>query len=201
MASSTEICNLALGHLGVNKSISSLSTEQSQEANACRRFYDISLQRVLRDFDWPFARRYATLGLVEEDPNQEYAYSYRYPSDCVAIRKILSNLRNDTRQSRIHFSLGNDDAGQLVYTDQAEAEIRYTYLETDPDKFPPDFTIAFSYLIAYYIAPSLTGGDPYGVTNRALQSYLAEISRAGANAANEEQAEEDVLSEYTRARD
>ena len=47
MASSTEIANLALSHLGNGTEIADLETERSSEASACRRFYDVALAQVL----------------------------------------------------------------------------------------------------------------------------------------------------------
>jgi hypothetical protein len=64
---------------------------------------------VLRDFDWSFARRYTTLGLVEEDPNTDWAYVYRYPSDCLSVRSIVGAMRTD--RSRLPFTLGSDASG------------------------------------------------------------------------------------------
>lgn len=200
-SSNTEICNLALGHLGIGKSIVSLDTERSEEANSCRRFYDLALERSLRDFNWPFSKRLATLALVSENPNEEYDFAYRYPTQCVKIHRILSGSRNDSRQTRVHFTIGSDSSGQLIYTDQPDAVVWYSYLETDPDKYTPDFVMALSYLIAHYVAPALTAGDPFKMGERAFQQYAMEISRAQSNALMEEQPEEVVQSELIRARD
>lgn len=201
MASSTEICNMALSHLGVGKEIANIETEQSQEASACRRFYDIARDYTLRDFLWPFVRRYQALGLVAEEPNTEWAFSYRYPTDCLKIHKILSPRRNDTRQSKISYMIAQDSVGRLIFTDIEDAEIIYTQKETDPDKYPPDFIMALSFRLAAYIAPRLTSGDPFKLGDRAMQMYSIEISKAAANSVNEQQAEEEVESELIRARE
>lgn len=112
MASSkTEIVNIALAHLGVGSEISNLDTDQSTEANAMRRFYESAKDEVLRDLNWPFTTVFASLALVEEDPTDEWSYSYRYPSDALKIRRVLSGLRNDTRQSRVPYKLGQDASG------------------------------------------------------------------------------------------
>lgn len=200
MASATEICNLALSHLGVGKEIANIDTEQSEEASACRRFYESARDATLRDFNWPFATRYEELGLIEEDPNDEWDYSYRYPTNCLRIRKILSGIRNDTRQSRVPYQIAQDDAGRILFTDQEDACIVYTRKETDPDKYTSDFVLAFSFRLANYIAPRLTAGDPFGLGKRALEMYSYEISVAAANAMNEQQDEELVDSELIRAR-
>jgi hypothetical protein len=201
VASSTEICNLALSHLGVGKEIANLDTEQSQEASACRRFYETARDACLRDFSWPFAMRYDELALVEEDPNDEWLFSYRYPTNCMRILKILSGTRNDTRQTRVPYEIAQDDQGRLLFTDQENAEIRYIYKETDPDKYTPDFILALSYRLAYYIAPRLTAGDPFSRGPASLEAYQIELSRAAANAVNEGQVEEEVNSELQRARE
>lgn len=201
MASSTEICNLALSHLAVGKEIANIETEQSQEASACRRFYESARDATLRDFVWPFARRYYTLELVEEDPNDEWKYSYRYPSSCLKIHKILSTIRNDTRQSRRSYMIGQDDTGRLVYTDVQFANILYTHKEIDPDKYTTDFIMALSFRLAGYIAPRLTGGDPFKLGDRCMQMYQIELTRAQANSVNEQQYDEEVPSELIRARE
>ena len=90
-----DIWNTALSHLGISKEVASVD-ESSAEAKACRRFYDTTIKAVLKDYSWPFASKIATLNLITANPNDEWAYSYRYPSDCLFFRRILSGNRNDT---------------------------------------------------------------------------------------------------------
>lgn len=199
-ASDTEIANLALLHLGVGKEIASLETENSAEANAVRRIYDHARDRMFRDFSWPFTTKMEALTLVEEDPNGEWAYSYRYPSDCLMFRRILSGQRQDTRQSRIPYRITSDDDGRLILTDMEDAEAEWTYLVEDVTMYPPDFVMAFSWLIASYIQPRLTTVDS-GLGRRAMEMYMLEVSKAQASSVNEEQAEEPPESEFIRERE
>lgn len=199
MASETEICNLALSHLGSGKEIANLS-ERSQEAAACRRFYESSRDLVLREYHWPFARRIIAVGLVQQNPNSEWGFSYRYPSDCASIRRILSGLRTDNAASRVPFLIGQDADGQLIYTDQGSAEIEYTKKETNTDRYPPDFVMALSLRLAAYIAPRITAGDPFKMGARALQLYMQQIMTADATASNEEQIDIAPESEFIRDR-
>jgi hypothetical protein len=202
MASSkTEIVNIALSHLGVGSEIYNLDTDQSTEANAMRRFYESAKDEVLRDLNWPFSTVFASLALVEEDPTEEWSYSYRYPSDALKIRRVLSGLRNDTRQSRVPYKLGQDSSGLLLYCDIENAEIEYTKREDDTSLYPVDFTLALSYKLAFYTAPRLTKGDPFGLANRAMQMYNVTIAKAANNALNEEQVEENPDSEFIRSRE
>lgn len=199
MASETEICNLALSHIGVGKEIASL-TENSQEARTCNRYYKVSREAVLRDFAWPFATKVIALALVEENPNDEWDFSYRYPADCLRFIKIPSGLRNDTRQSRTPYKIIGDDSGRLILTDKDLACSEYVRKITDEALFPPDFEMAFSYRLAASIAPRLTGGDPFKMKEYALQMYAFEISSAKSASKNEEQNEELPESEFIRAR-
>lgn len=201
MASKVGICNLALSHLGVGKEIANFETERSEEASACRRFYDQSLEQMLRDFIWPFATKIAALGLVEEDPNEEWLFSYRYPSDCLKFRRILNGKRNSTRQSLQPYRIAQDDTARIILCDLEDAQAEYTINEDDPAMYPPDFAMALSMRLAAYIAPRVTGGDPFKMGDRALKLYEFEVTMAQANSANEEQDEEQPLSEFTRARD
>lgn len=201
MASNTEICNIALSHVGVGKSIANLDTEQSQEAVVCRVFFETVRDAVLRDFAWPFASRTVAVGLIEEDPNDEWDYSYRYPTDCLSIRRVLSGVRNDTHQSRVPYKIAQDDDGRLIYCDTEDAEIEYTVRAEDPELYSPDFVMALSFRLAFYIAPRLTGGDPFGLGSRALKMYEYEISKAKASAANEEQYDNLPESEFIRTRE
>lgn len=195
MSSDVEICNFALSGLGISQEISVLD-EASTEAAKCNLFFANCRDRVLRDFDWPFARRYYTLGLVEEDPNTEWSYSYRYPSGCLSIRGILGATRKDP--SRTPFSLGSDASGKLIYTDEPEAVVRMTVRITDTELFDPLFVSAFAGLLGSKVGGPLSR-DPKLVA-QSYQSYLADIASARADAQNEGGQDEPPDAESIRAR-
>lgn len=201
MAASTVVCNMALAHLGIYDPIANLETENSSEARSLRVFYDTTRKAVLRDFNWPFARKIITLALVETTPTTEWQYSYKYPSDSVALRRILSPIRNDTRQSRIPYKEYFADNGGLIYTDKEDAQLEYTVDVTNEALMHPDFMIGLSYRLAHFVAPFLTAGDPFKLSDSTQKAYEVEISKAKANAANEDQPEELPQSEFIRERD
>jgi hypothetical protein len=131
------ICNLALSHAAVGKTIASL-TEKSAEARLCSLYYDTAKDQVLEAFAWPFATLTASLNMVQQQPTYEWAYSYRLPDDCLAPRRILNGQVNVTpfpdifnnpmpyptfssrimtAQNRIPYRIMADDQGGLLYTD------------------------------------------------------------------------------------
>lgn len=198
---STQLANLALSHLGISSEIASLDTENSQEANCARRFFSLVQDQILRDYEWPFATKIATLELVEEDPNDEWSFSYRYPSDCLQFRRILSGIRNDNQDSRAPYRIAQDATGSLILTDIEDADGEYTADISNPNYYPADVSLAFSFRLAAYMAPRLTGGDPFRLGDRAFKMFEIEVSRAFANAKNEEQKDRIPESELTRVRD
>ncbi len=201
MASKVGICNMAIGFLGDSDEIANLDTERSSAARACRLFYPEVLKELLRDFDWKFAKRVVALGLVEENPNDEWGYSYRYPSDCVRAIRILSGLRNDTIKTRIAYDISSDDGGELIYTDAANAELAYTKFLDDPSKYPPDFTMALAYLLASRIAPKLVSTEPLSAVEDMLKLYEKQVGKAKSAMAMEvvddPEADPEIIKEYT----
>lgn len=200
MASKTEVCNIALSHLGIGKEVANIDTEQSQEASACRRYYETAKEATLADLDWPFATKEAVLNLISANPTSEWDYSYRYPVDCITLRRIKSGKRSDTQSSRVPFKILKDAAGKIIYTDKQSAEVEYTENINDPSYFSADFIMAFSFKLAAYLAPRLTKGDPFKLKQEMLQQYILEISMAKKRALNEEVNEEKPESQFITVR-
>lgn len=198
-----QIWNLALGALANGSEVQSES-DNSANANACRRFYPQALGRVLEDFPWPFAKTIATLGLVETDPTPEWGFSYRYPSDCVTARRIVSatdSLRNPGPAQIIPYQIGRDTTGPLIYCDLEDASLEYTSNGVDVTQFSASFTDAVAYRLASIIAPRVTGGDPSNLAAKAYQLYLAACSAAQANALNETQPDQAPAAEWISDRE
>jgi hypothetical protein len=200
VASTTEIANIALSNIGVGKEIANLDTEQSAEANACRRFFETAKKATLSDLDWSFATKCAVLNLVEEGPNTEWKYSYRYPVDAISIRRVVSDIRNDTSLTRVPLKITRDGSGKLILTDRQNAEAEYTENITDPGFFTPEFDLALSFRLAYYIAPRLTGGDPFQLQNRMIKFYELELNQAKKTNINEQVPDLPPESEFIETR-
>jgi len=60
--------------------------------------------------------------------------------------------------------------------------------------------MAVSLLLASYIAPRVTGGDPFKMGDRALRVYNFSYNKAKNNAFNEQQDEQPPESEFITAR-
>lgn len=187
-----DIANLAISHLAVGLEINDFDAEKTEAAQACRRFYDVARQKVLRDFDWAFANTIESLTQIAANPTLEWGYSYRYPAKALALRRVLNGAtRVDTATSRAVYSIARDGTGRILYTDIVSAAIQYTYDEDDTTRFPPDFVIALSYYIASLIGPRVAGGDQFKLADRAAVYYRQAIAEAQRNAAQEEPRDQD----------
>lgn len=200
MSSKTNIANLTLFHLGSSQLITDVDTENSLEASSFRAIYDQQRDYVLRDFPWPFARAYADLALVSdptETVNNDWTYAYRYPAGCLEVRRIVTvKGRSDTQPPP--YTIGRDDQGRLIYTDEQDATIEYTVQILDPEEFDSIFVEALSWKIGAILAPVLPRLADKATT--ANQMYAFEISKAASRALNEEQAEEPREAEWISGR-
>ncbi len=203
MASKTNICNQALLHLKNSKLITDVDTDNTAQSNAFLTFYDDALLEMLREFDWPFAKRYVALALVEEDPEDgvEWGFSYRWPADCERARYLTDgNLNPSAQHPRIAFEVGGDGTGRLIYTNESDAVLVYTADVDDVTVMSARFRRALSYKLAYLVAPVLCGEDRGGLGQKAQMNYEMEMSRAKAEYANERQHEAPPESEFIEGR-
>lgn len=201
MPSDTEIANLAIRHLGTGKEISSLETGNSEEAGALRRYFDTARDQALAEFPWPFATKFFTLNLITADPTTEWGFSYGYPSDAERIIRICSGIRNDTHQSKVRYRIVYGASAREIYTDEENAVAEYIFRVTDTQRFPTGFVMALSFKLAFLAAPSLTAGDPFKLQERMDFYFQREISKARADAANEEVPDAAPASEFERVRE
>lgn len=190
---------MALARIGIDQAIQSL-TERSKAASICNLFYEPMRDAVLRDFAWSFANARRALGLVEENPNDDWAYAYTYPDNCIRPLRIISTAgRLTDRTNPIPYELEQGDNGILIMTDQAEALLKYTVRVTNVNLFAADFVSAFAWRLGQEIATPLARTK--GVRDDARQSYLDEISRAQATASNEIQVDPNPEAEWIRGRE
>jgi hypothetical protein len=194
MASKLEIWNLALINLSQTPSIAG-PNEDSTEANLCRNIYDTARREVLQAHDWNFARKREALGLIIDDRNREdWEYQYGYPGDCLQARQIINQGTgaNTVRSSyMIPFkvtilpSTGLEDSfdQRVIWTDQKDAVLEYTYDQGDPTFFSAHFITTLAWCMAKYIAKPLTNKSTE--RENAMQMYVLSLNAARASNMNE----------------
>lgn len=160
----------------------------------------------------------------------EWQYSYRMPADAVWARRILPigtpitvsitgfpivasqyGGRFETKESRVPYRIVQDSQGLLILTDYppnpatATAPqlpvLEYIFQQDTESDYPADFALTCSFLLAFYISPSVTRGDKFKLGDRAFAQYNRLRYNAQANAKNEEQPDVAVDSEFIQVRD
>ena len=203
MTSDVQICNIALSRIGCQQFLNSLD-DPSAEANVCRMVYPFTLERVLQDFPWPFATRYAALQDIGS-PVPPWGYRYRYPLDCIQARRVLSQSSVSSSSPLQEFAGGTaalqatypawlesnpfvviaDDANnaRAILCDLAAPMLEYTARITSVGMFPPAFSNALAWAIAAEIATPLSADVKYAQV--ANQTYGHALAEAGSMAFGE----------------
>ncbi len=151
--SSVQIANLALGKIGADSTIESL-TENSAEANIVNLWFEHSREQTLSAFNWQFARKREALATHADDPPGEWAYRYVYPADCLIMRHIQLLVKTD---DPIPFDIELSSGTKSILTDLTDAIAIYTIDTTDTFLYTPWFIETFATIIGGHIALSLTG--------------------------------------------
>ena len=180
MATEVDICNLALAHLGDDATIASLSPpEGSAQAETAARFYPIASNTLLEMHTWNFASKRGNLALTTNSLDQ-WDYAYVAPADMMSPVAIISPTAQNDYATRMsagdtpggitsnyaptivagqytpqQFSL----EGDLIYTNQENAMLRYQAFITDPSLFSPLFVITLSWHLASMLAGPVIKGD------------------------------------------
>lgn len=204
-----EIANLALSHIGNTKPISTFS-ELSEEARKCSQWFDVAFKELLEE-RFSFATKTATLSLVEEEPNDEWGYSYRKPTDCMAIIGISSSIVGGSQlfnpdlqspfflENQIPLEESSDDSGGLIYTNVESAQLKYIRL-CPIEILPTHACITLSFLLASYVSSSLTKGDQAALPGRMRQMYEDQLTISKSKDARNNQKYRSNESAFTAAR-
>ena len=148
---------MALGYIGIGQRIDELSAadDAGDISQTCNFWFDIARDQLLEDGEWPMASKQATLELIEEDPNDDWGFSYRYPTQCLVARRIVG-AGGTNSPTLIPYQLGQDATGRLVFTDQEDAVMEGTFWYEDPGEFTSSFADVLAWTLATKIALPLS---------------------------------------------
>ena len=159
--SKTDVCNLALLYMGVSQSLTDADTDTSREAVSLRVVWDMERRFVLRDFAWPFARKYTALAFVSGTPavptNNDWIFAYAYPADALLIQRLVT-CAGRQECSPPPFVIGRDgtSGAHLIFTNLPNAQAEYTVDVTLASEFDAAFVSMFAWRLAAVLGPSLS---------------------------------------------
>lgn len=149
VSSPTEICNLALGHLG-ERPITSLE-ENSKAARACSLFYTSTRDEVLRAHRWNFAQDRVVLSQLEETPAFGWQYQYELPADCLRVVEMNDSEVGDEVCSEYIIE------GRRLLTNADTVRIVFMRKVDDVSQYDSLFVQAFAVKLAIYLSEMIRG--------------------------------------------
>lgn len=209
MASTVDICNLALSHLGDVANVSSIEPpDGSVQAGLCARFYPIARDSLLETHTWNFAMKRQLLTPVTASW-KEWDYAYAAPGDLLTIVAVQADENEDDYSTRFNpvdtttvgpvIAAGNyvprrytvetnGTGNRVILTDQDDAQIRYVAKVTDTTKFSFNFVMALSWHLAGMLAGPIIKGDQGAAEARRcvqmMTMYLSEARRLDSEQSN-----------------
>lgn len=201
MALSTiDICNMALGHCGRTATPIQALTEQSIEAQTCKRWYDICRQQLLEAQDWSFARQRVALALHADAPPCEWMFRYQTPANMIAFRRFWNpmsevplpyagwpnaEIYGGTLGDAIEYQLEADYEGltETILTNQCGAIGIYTADVSLVQLFSPMFVNALAHFMASKMAFSLTSKQ--NIEDKEIKAFSIALANAATSDANQ----------------
>jgi hypothetical protein len=181
-------------------------TDQSEQAKCVRTYYDQAVRVLLADFPWPFATVQQKLNLVENFYSAERQFAYAYPVNCIKVRRLYSPFgynRNDDVQSKQKYKIvqtpSPDNQGQMIKVILADCPnlwVEFTGNDTVVSDYSEVFVECLEYLLAWKMAPRLTGGDPYQLGEKAKNNFIQTRKTAETIDGNEEVPDDQRLGEF-----
>lgn len=173
-ASKTKIVNRSLILLGA-RTVTNVDTDDTPESRIVLGVYDISLEEILSDTLWAFAKRRELLATIADETipfnidDERLDVIYQKPAAALRVFGVSDNASD--------WYVEEDK----ILSDTAGMGCIFTFLNTDPATYPPYFVTAFSDLLASNIAYPLLNSASKG---RDMLERYEKISLPKAKAEN-----------------
>jgi hypothetical protein len=196
----TDICNMALGHIGNSAFLSNVDSQQTTAAVVCRQYYEQCRDMLLELREWNFATLTDTLADLDDAPD-EWGFRYDYPADCKRVNCIRHpNTRVPATESeKIPYKVQkrSDGEGRVILCDLEDAVLEYNVLVEDETQFTSLFAQALAWCLASHIAiPLKANADIAKNATLMFQAWAMEASSHDGSEYFEAQPD----SEFVRAR-
>jgi hypothetical protein len=180
VANAVEICNLALGHLGSEANVASISPpDGSTEAGYCARYFPLARKLTIALAQWSFATKRSELAEVD-NLSVVWQFAYSLPSNCIKPYRILKSGAS-TEQDGAAFTIEDN----VIFTNEPNAVLVYTRDVTDTTRFSPEFISAMSWMLASYLAgPIIKGNEGANAALKLRERAINETRTASAADAN-----------------
>jgi hypothetical protein len=185
MFDKTKIFNLALAALFLQKRISNADTDQSTETQTLQTFWDTAYWSALQELDLDSTSSRKPLELVKDNPNTFWRYAYKYPSDCIFLRRIVSTNLTDDQESKIDLRVELFENQKCIMTNEQFAEVEYISKDVPLSTITAEAALFISLKLAKLSVPLIVGTNSAAVMKSIDESYVKAILDAQRKDSNE----------------
>jgi len=173
-----QIFNLALGALLLQRRIIDPDTDNSNEAKVLQTHWDAAFRSTVEDLNLDSLSTEKLLELIEENPTDQWLYSYRYPPDCAFFRRIKSEVVVDNRSTHIPKRVAIKNNEKCIFTNRSHAVAEYISINVQLVHLSPSAGLAIAYKLAMLSAPLVTGKGANELIQKITEKYV--IAKADA---------------------
>lgn len=183
MSSAVDFCNLAFSHIGHRANVASISPpEATYEAQLCARFYPMARNEALELHNWGLATTRRALAELTDAAPESWEYAYAIPNDCMKILSVLDEGATDDSPTAAYIC-----EGDMLFTNIADATLRYVAVETDTTKYSPLLGSTIALMLASYLAgPIVKGKEGIALGERLANRARSMHGMAASSDANSE---------------
>lgn len=149
MATTVQICNLALARVGEVRGITSL-TDGTEAANLCNLLYTDIAEEVMGEGEWTCCISRDTLVKTINTPDHEFGSEYQLPTNPRILKLI--NVYNE-RVLELKYTV----EGDKLYTNEGEVSIKYIGFLEDTSAYTTYLKSAIVSRLAHELSYVLTG--------------------------------------------
>ncbi|MDE2020474.1 MAG: hypothetical protein KGJ13_09085 [Patescibacteria group bacterium] len=161
---SNDIANQAIQEMGDNQPAvvgEWPSFDTSAAGTALNTFYGPTVETVMRQFEWGFARYTAALVVSGNTAPFPWSYEYKWPTNCIQIWAVIpSSLADSNDPLPTNWVLGNAVVSgiqsRVIHTDLASATAIYNNYPSE-DTWDSIFREAVVRLLASVLSLSIAG--------------------------------------------
>lgn len=201
------LMNLALQALLLTKQITDPASDQSNEAKVLNQIYDVAFRTALIDLDLDSTCSQNALELVEENPNNQWLYSYKYPQNCLYLRRLIdpqdySSQTMDDKFTRVLLQVFIKDGKKVIFTNLVSALAQWIPHDFPLQTLSPSAGMAIAQRLAWMACPLIVGKGANRLRQEIEKNYV--IYKVEAQALDSRESfnfqSDEVLSEFVKTR-
>lgn len=175
MFDKTKIFNLALAALFLQKRVSNADTDTSTEVLTLQTLWETAYFTSLQEMDLDSTSQTKLLELVVNKPNEFWKFAYRYPSDSLLIRRIVSRRVTDDQESKIDLRIEIFNNQKLIMTDEEFAKVEYISKDIGIEFLTAEAAYAVAMRLAKLAVPIIVGTDSAKVLKSVDEMYVKAV--------------------------